>query len=208
MWESWRGFEPERWWSQEITCCSVCKLRFIRNWAYLGGSPRLMPWLVETPPLFWWVSPCCCQAEVWLRLAAGDWSTFRPLEPYTYSLPVWYRNLRLRNWPSLGPGVTGGRDSGGSDEAGVDLQLIRWPRCKTALLNDLYHAPADFLSLISSWLPDCLSDSLGRYGCTRCLCDPQGDVTSSSSPTVACDPWKLQHIEVRGTRRSRTIWKS
>lgn len=143
------------------------------------------------------VAPCCGRLK--------HVPALRALYLFVASL---IRNLRLRNWPSLGPGVTGGRDSGGSDEAGVDLQLIRWPRCKTALLNDLYHAPADFLSLISSWLPDCLSDSLGRYGCTRCLCDPQGDVTSSSSPTVACDPWKLQHIEVRGTRRSRTIWKS
>ena len=47
---------------------------------------------------------------------------------------------------------------------------------QNAMLIDLNHAPVDFWILIISWLPDCLSDSLGRYGCTRCLCDTQGDV--------------------------------
>ena len=61
---------------KKSTCCSICKLRFIRNWAYLGCSLRLIvreiPIAGWKPPCFWSISPCGCQAEVWLRPAAGD----------------------------------------------------------------------------------------------------------------------------------------
>ncbi len=131
MFESRRGFEPKMM-GQEIKCCSICKLRFIRNWAYLGCSLRMIfrrchGWL-DTPSVSFgfalllsgWtmVAPCCGRLKHVLALRA-----------FTYLLPVWYRNLWLRNWPSLGPGVTGGRDSGGSDEAGM-VELIWWGYAK------------------------------------------------------------------------------